>query len=188
MKIILLRHGEPDIDTGLMLSPREYGDWLMAFNRVSIKQALLPDADLTAWVRQCGFVVCSDLARSVDTARVLGVETPDIVDSLFREFEVPFPAWSFPKLPASSWTVLFRLMWLAGYSANAESCGAARRRAVLCMERLIVYAGQHGTVLFVGHGSLLWYLARLLQKNGWQGPLSAPRKHWEFGVYQSDGV
>lgn len=183
MKIILLRHGEPDIDTRLMVTPREYGDWLRVFNRASIKDTQLPCEDLKELVQQCDFVVCSDLARSINSAGALGVENVDIADGLFREFEVPYLQWSLPKLSASSWTVLFRLMWLAGYSTNAESFREAKQRAVLCMDRLEEYARQHGTVLFVGHGSLLWYLARLLRKNGWQGPKSSPRKYWEYCVY-----
>jgi len=185
MKIILLRHGEPDIDTGLKVSPREYGVWLKAFNLASIKDSCPPVAVMDL-VRQCEFVVCSDLARSIDSARALGIEHIDVLEPLFREFEVSYSKWLFPKLPASSWTVLFRLMWLTGYSANAESFRVARQRTVLCMQRLVGYAEQYGTVLFVGHGSLFWYLTRLLVNNGWQGPTFSPKKYWEFCVYHSD--
>ena len=183
MRIILLRHGEPAIESELKLSPREYGHWLDVFNRASVKDTPLP-AGVGQLASQSRFVVCSGLARSVDSARALGVARIDIAEAMFREFEVPYPAWSFPRLSIPSWTVLFRLLWLAGYSAHAESIKSARQRAVLCMERLTGYAEQHGTVLFVGHGSLLWYLHRLLRNNGWQGPAASPRQHWEFGVYQ----
>lgn len=185
MKIILLRHGEPAIDTGLKVSPCEYAGWLKAFNLASIKD-IAPPVEVKDMAHQCAFVVCSDLVRSVDSARALGIDHIDVIDPLFREFEIPFPYWSAPKLSAATWTVIFRLVWLAGYSNNAESSKAARQRAVMCMTSLENYAKHHGTVLFIGHGSLLWYLSRLLSKNGWQGPTSSPRKHWEYCQYKFD--
>lgn len=183
MKIILLRHGEPDIDTGLKVTPREYGDWLRVFNRASIKDTHLPCEDLKQLVQQCDYVICSHLSRSIDSARALGVSKIEISDPLFREFEMPYFSWKFPRLPATVWSVLFRLMWLAGYSSNAESSKLAKLRVVECMESLEQYAEKYGMVLFVGHGYLLRYLTKRLIANGWQGPKSSPRKYWEFCVY-----
>lgn len=133
--------------------------------------------------RQSNFIVCSDLPRSTDSASELGVTSINSVDPLFREFEVPYLSWRFPKRSASFWTVFFRLLWFAGFSSNSESFSEAKRRAAEYLEKLTDYAGAHDKVLFVGHGVLLWYLARLLRDNGWHGPEAAPRKHWEFGVY-----
>jgi len=183
MKIILLRHGEPDIDASLIVTPREYRHWLDNFNQAMIKDKCLFSEEIKHLTGQTGFVVCSDLPRSIGSAKLMGFDKPDIIDPLFREFEIPYTNWPWPGLSASNWTVLFRVMWLLGYSANAESFNEARRRASACMSRLIEYAKLYGTVLFVGHGALFWYLHGLLKKHNWQCSARAPRRHWEYTVY-----
>ena len=51
------------------------------------------------------------------------------------------------------------------------------------MQRLVEYAGQYGTVLFVGHGTLLWYMARMLRSCGWVSSVTPPRTYWGHAVY-----
>lgn len=183
MQIILLRHGKPAIATHSKMSAIEYGRWLDDYNQSSIADACLPADEVVQTARQCDYVVCSHLTRSIDSARALGFTNIDIVDPLFREFEMPFTHWPYPRQSATVWTIMFRLMWLAGYSSNSESFRLAKARAVECVERLEEYARQHERVLFIGHGYLLRYLTKRLIARGWQGPTAAPRKHWALGVY-----
>lgn len=78
--------------------------------------------------------------------------------------------------------------WVMGYSANGESISEGRERARLCAERLAEMAAEHGRVVFVGHGSLIWFIARRLKDAGWSGPKKSPRKYWDFGVYSYKGT
>ena len=183
MKIILMRHGVPDVFTKKKMLPSEYTDWVNKYNRAGIIKDDNPPAHAIKVAQGCDYVVCSHLARSTDSAIKLGVTEIHVSDKLFREFEIPQVNWSWPGLTASNWTVLLRLIWMCGYSANCESFKQAKERAAQCMDRLVVYAREHGKVLFVGHGSLLWYLEKLLQKNGWVNTSSAPRRHWQYATY-----
>jgi len=184
MRIVLLRHGKPKIRTDLRVSAVEWGRWIEEYHVAGIDPAFPPPNDAIEEVNSSAFVVCSDLARSSESAVALGVRRVGVCDVMFRELEMPYADWRYPRLSLVTWAVLFRMMWALGYSANAESILEGRARAMLCAERLAGMAAEHGTVAFVGHGALIWFIARKLKALGWSGPRRAPREHWGFGVYR----
>lgn len=183
VQIVLLRHGMPKVDKDRRLNAAEFGGWVSEYNAAGIDTDCRPPQPAIEQASKCNLVVCSNLPRSLESARALGIETIGICESAFREMDMPYANLQFPRLSLSVWSVLFRLMWVGGYSANAESFDAARERARNCAERLMVLASIHDSVLLVGHGSLNWFVARYLKSMGWTGPRKAPRKYWEFGVY-----
>jgi len=166
------------------LSAREFGHWVAEYNAAGIDEDCRPPGCAIEQANRCAFVVCSSLPRSLESAKALGVENIGAGESMFREMDMPYANWPSPRLPLLVWSVLFRLMWALGYSANAESFKQARQRARACGERLAELASRHGTVLLVGHGSLNWFIARHLKRMGWSGQKKSPRKHWEFSVYR----
>lgn len=183
MEIVLLRHGMPKIDKDRRLSAAEFGQWVSAYNNAGIDIGCMPSQNTIEQAKTCAFVVCSTLLRSSESAKVLGLASIDVCESMFREMDMPYASWCFPRLSPGTWSVLFRLGWAIGYSANVESFREARERARRCAERLVELASEHGTVLFVGHGSLNWFVSRYLKSMGWASPQKAPRKYWEFAVY-----
>lgn len=183
MTILLIRHGRPDIRTDQCRTASGWADWVEHYDRAGLDPALPPPAETLAAVRDCRYFVCSSLPRSQESATALGV-TPDLCDAAFRELEMPRPGWRTPKLPLTVWLFLFRLLWLLGYSARCESVSDGKARAQTCADRLAALAATHGTVAFVGHGALIWLIARHLKATGWTGPRKAPRQHWGFGVYR----
>jgi broad specificity phosphatase PhoE len=84
--------------------------------------------------------------------------------------------------------LLFRLAWVLGYSGQVESFKAAKLRARRCAERLADLATTHGAVLFVGHGSVNWFIGKELQRMGWICAGNRPRKYWEFTIYSSQAA
>jgi broad specificity phosphatase PhoE len=174
----------PQINKDQRLSAAEFGQWVSAYNNAGINAGCMPSQGAMEQARTCAFVVCSNLRRSSESAKALGLETIDACESTFREMDMPHAIWRFPRLSPGTWAVLFRLMWAAGYSANVESFSEARERARRCAERLAELASEHGKVLFVGHGSLNWFISRYLKSMGWTGPRKAPSGYWEFGVYR----
>lgn len=184
MRIVVLRHGMPKIDSSVRVTPAEFGLWVKRYDVAGIRDDCEPSQLAMSQVSQCAFVVCSNLPRSLESAKALGIESIGVCDASFREVGMPYANWHFPKAPLAVWLVLFRLMWALGYSENAEPFKVAKKRARDCANRLAELAATHGTVLFVGHGSLNWLIARHLKAMGWSGPKSAPRKFWEFGVYR----
>lgn len=188
MKIVLLRHGRPDIDQDRRLSASEFGAWVSGYDAAGIDAACPPPQSAIDAAASCSFVVCSTLRRSSASARALGLGRIDAGEAMFREMEMPHADWPSPRLPAAAWAVFFRLCWALGYAAKVESFVAAKRRALRCAERLADLAAEHRTVLLVGHGSLNWFIARHLKRMGWSGPKSAPRKYWEYGIYRYDAA
>jgi broad specificity phosphatase PhoE len=173
----------PRIDRDRRLTPGEFGRWIAEYNAAGIDMAYRPPPPALQQAAGSAFVVCSDLPRSLESAEALGVANIGQCDSMFREMDMPYARSHFPRLPLPAWMVIFRLMWITGYSAHAESFANAKQRARRCADRLVELASAHGSVLLVGHGSLNWFVARHLQDTGWSGPRNTPRRYWEFGVY-----
>lgn len=184
MKIVLLRHGKPRIERMRRLSAAELPLWVDAYNAAGLDSDCPPPGMTQELLAQRPFVVCSDLRRSQESARVLGAADIDACDALFREITMPSANWRLPRLSLTTWEYLFWFLWLFGYSANTESYSAARRRAAHCAERLIEWAEVHDTVLFVGHGSLNWLISRHLRNRGWSGSWRSPYRYWEFAIYR----
>jgi broad specificity phosphatase PhoE len=179
-----MRHGKPKIDNDLRVSAEEFGIWVQKYNASGIDTAFPPSQLAIEQANLGAFTVCSNLPRSLESANALGLGGVGICDPAFREMEMPHAAWRFPKLPLVAWSVFFRLAWVLGYSANAESFKAARARARSCAKQLTDLAIAHDTVLFIGHGSLNWFIAKYLKGMGWQCAEEPPGKYWEFSVYR----
>lgn len=179
-----MRHGMPKVDRNARVSAEEFGIWVRGYDAAGIDEGHRPPPTATAHADRCAFIVCSNLPRSLESAKTLGIQRVHVSDPEFREMEMPHAAWRFPRLSLMAWATFFRIVWMFGYSANAESFKAARGRARSCAERLIELAGDHGTVLFVGHGSLNWFIAKRLKAMGWSCATRPPRHYWEASVYQ----
>jgi broad specificity phosphatase PhoE len=187
LQIVLMRHGKPKTDKDPRLNAREFGAWVERYNASGLDLGHPPPQIAIAQASQCAFTVCSTLLRSLESAKVLGVGHIGMCDPLFREMEMPHAMWSFPRLSVSIWLVFFRLVWALGYSAHAESFQAARERARGCAENLATLASAHGAVLFVGHGSLNWFIAQHLKRMGWSCSETPPKKYWQFSVFSFQG-
>lgn len=191
MSITLLRHGRPDL-APTVTSARGFADWVAAYDAAGIAADSLPPATARQLAAASASVVCSDLPRSLTSAAALGVSAHH-ADPRFRELAMPAAGWRWPALSARLWAVLFRLLWLAGWRAagrpgeTVESCTEGRQRADRCAARLIELATA-GPVLFVGHGSLNWLIARRLRRAGWQSADAAPRQHWHHATFHPPGA
>jgi broad specificity phosphatase PhoE len=184
LQIVLMRHGKPKIGKNLRLNAEEFGIWVKEYNASGIDTEYPPPQFVIEQANQCAFAVCSDLPRSLESAKALGVERVGACDPMFREMDMPHARWRFPTLSLVVWSVFFRFAWVLGYSANAESFKAAKERARNCAESLTDLASTHGTVLFVGHASLNWFIAKYLKRMGWLCLDKPPRKYWEFSVHR----
>jgi len=183
MEIVLLRHGKPAIAEDRRLTSSQFGTWINEYNQAGISLALPPTKRALETAAGSDFIVCSHLPRSIESAQALGVDCLDINDSLFREFEMPYANLITPRFSAATWTVFYRVLWLAGFSANAESYKQAKLRGLSCVEQLLEHASKHQRVLFVGHGALLWFICKQLLSRGWSGPKGSPRSYWDLNRY-----
>ena len=183
MKIVLIRHGKPAIDTTMKVGASDFGKWVKKYDQAGIDTKHKPTAEAFNAAAQCTFIVCSPLTRSIESATALNIQTPDMISDTFRECEMPYTNWTYPKLSVISWSILFRLLQALGFSPNAESYKAIKKRAQECAKQLVTLSQEHDSVLFVGHGTLLWLVHKQLLRMGWSGPQKSAKKHWEFAVY-----
>lgn len=179
-----MRHGQVSIDHQLRLTAAEFGDWIASYNSAGLAPESAPPQTAIQLAQQCAVRICSNLPRSLESAKRLEIRQIDLADPLFREMEMPHALWRFPKLPVSVWLVVFRVAWMLGYARDVESFTQAKARAEVCAQRLISLASKHGSVLFVGHGSLNWFIARNLKRQAWQTAASSSSRHWQQRVFQ----
>ena len=188
MKIILLRHGQPEFDlfseSRTRYVPADLHQVIKRYTESPINSAVMPPAETMQMAQTCNAVICSDLIRSIDSARLLGHPEVHLVDPVFRESDLPHADWRFPKLSLYSWFITFRLLWLFGYANNGESIKMAKQRAATATRALTEIAGQQDSVLLVGHGFINRFIAGHLRTNGWHGPKDPGKNYWEYGVYQ----
>lgn len=188
MKIVLLRHGKPKIDLHSMLKNRCSSADLENLTNSYNLAGLSDDDKITNEVKEvavtCNVVIHSDLPRSIDSAKALGLhDVHHYSDSIFREPPLPFANWKHPRLTLLTWFILFRALWYLGYSNNAESISSARKRAAYGATKLKMLAEKHGSVILVGHGFINLFIAKELLSSGWKGPNIPGKNYWEYGVY-----
>ncbi|MCW9023770.1 MAG: histidine phosphatase family protein [Gammaproteobacteria bacterium] len=187
MEIIILRHGKPVIPHLNKLSASEFTGWVRSYDASGLCSTSIPTNEALDQAVRCNAVVCSALPRSIESARALQIQTITLSDTQFNEAELPTANWNYLKLSPKAWAVIFRILWLLGYSNNSESYKEAKTRASKAAHTLKELAEKYNSVLFVGHGVYNRLLARELKATGWVGPRSSGSKHWNFGVYKHTG-
>jgi len=183
MRIILMRHGKPDLTESKPLASHEFHQWIHAYNQAPLCEQSTPTAEATLIASECAFTVCSSLRRSRESAQRLGLDIARS-DEIFREMEMPHSKLLLPKFSPGIWSVLFRCLWFMGYSRNSESFVAARHRAAVAAQQLQALARQYQSVIFIGHGLFNRFVARELRLNGWRGVANPSRRYWGFSVYE----
>lgn len=184
MKIVLIRHGKVDHPPLTIISAASFSNWVKAYDVNPLDKSSTPTHKAIDIVSKTKAVVCSALIRSLDSAKELGVKNVTFSDSMFNEAGLPVANWKFPPLPAGMWAILFRLLWLVGYSNSTESLCETRVRAMTAIEKLIELATIHDSVAFIGHGIFNRMLANRLLEAGWTGPKKPNSKYWGFVIYE----
>ncbi len=184
MQIILLRHGKVNGPPISILSAENFSEWVYAYDNNELDSSSKPTEDARHIVTNANAVVCSDLPRSIESAKILGVEDINLCHSLFNEAGLPVAKWKYPKLSVRIWVIIFRIIWLFGYSKNSESFTETKVRASKASAKLIEIAEEHQSVVFIGHGIFNHFVAKELKKQGWIGPRSSSKKHWNYSIYK----
>jgi hypothetical protein len=121
LEIVVLRHGKSVVDTSGKVNARDFGMCAKEYDLKGVCEKHLPPEDVINRAAKSNFTVCSNVARSIHSAKLLGIDQPDLISPLYKECEIPYTNWSFPKLSKSAWPVIFRVLQILGYSPNAES-------------------------------------------------------------------
>ena len=183
MQITLLRHGKTEFSHKKLLSSESFSNWVKSYNLSGLCESSQPSDSTVEHVAKCNAVICSELHRSKESARKLKIYKIDLTSSLFNEAGLPVVKVKYMKLPTKIWLVLFRLLWLFGYSGNSESFRETKKRATEATNILVEFAKEHDHVLFIGHGVYNRILSRKLLELGWAGEKLSSTKHWGYSVY-----
>jgi broad specificity phosphatase PhoE len=181
MDIILLRHGQPNIDTDKLQRTHEMRAWIDHYNLAGIADT--PPENARSLASQPRYVVASTLPRALASLALLGLQ-PHESDALFCEAELPVFPVPLLRLRPLHWVVIFRLLWLCGYAKNVESLSSAKKRAAAASGKLADLAATQGAVLLLGHGVMNSLIANKLKKAGWRLHSQSGNSYWNARVYR----
>lgn len=184
MQITIIRHGKPDPISEHPMTASEFTHWITLYEQSKVPLNTSPLPSSVAYANNCDAMICSNLQRSIDSATILNAKKIVLCDALFREAGLPSAEWKIVKMSPKAWSIIFRVLWFFGYSTHSESFKEAKQRAVLAAEKLIELAGEHGQVLFIGHGIFNRLVVKALVKKGWLGTGIHQSKHWTGNLYK----
>jgi len=124
------------------------------------------------------------LSRSIESAKILGINKIHFIEGYLREAELPYFKIPFLTLTPDTWAIIFRILWFCGLKTNSESLIEAKVRASTGASKLKKIAKNNDSVVFIGHGFMNRFIAKELLLSGWHNSIPLGKKHWEFGVYE----
>ncbi|MCD4729135.1 MAG: histidine phosphatase family protein [Bacteroidales bacterium] len=166
--VILIRHGEPDLDKKGWRNRDEAIRYMQNYDSATVipfsnKPLRLEDIPVDT-------IIHSSLPRARHTAQLaFGGSMVLMEDCNYREFERKTMRWCNIKMPTKCWTSGSRILWLLGLNDNnIESFGEAKDRAKNNAAGLAFQASIDGMVILVAHGLHNKYVKKYLRKAGWK--------------------
>ena len=99
MRIVLVRHGQPDVPDPGKIRAGQLGAWIETYHVSGLAPGQLPPQATRKVAARCTRVLCSDLPRSVQSAWALGVASIHERNPLFREVGLPYAFVPLLQLP-----------------------------------------------------------------------------------------
>ena len=153
------------------------------YNRAGIAPDSFPSLELMEFVQSTPCVVCSDLARAVESAARLAPGVCARISPLFREAGRPFQENTGRRATLAVWDRLSVYLWRTGRSVTDEPIEAAENRADLAVDELIGLTRDFGRVICVGHGTFNRQIGAKLLQRGWTGPAVVAQAHWSATTF-----
>ena len=107
MEITLLRHGKPNSPSLDKLSVSAFCEWVMEYNASGLCPSSKPTMKAFRYAQACNAIVCSELPRSIESAKVLNAGSVVLSSSIFNEAGLPMANWHTIKLSPKIWAVTF---------------------------------------------------------------------------------
>ena len=166
-QVILIRHGEPNIDKKGWRNRDEAAKYMYDYDSVGVVPFdFIP---LCLPFEQNVVTYHSSLPRAKHTASLLFGQRQMIEDARFREFERKVLRFFNVKLPLGFWVGTSRVLWFMGMNKkDIESFRNATKRAKSNARFLGSQADTQGTVVLVAHGLHNRYVMKYLQDQGWK--------------------
>ena len=184
MMIVLVRHGKPTVVPQEWISGRELPQFVSRYQAAKIASDSFPSEALKLLMQSARVVFTSDIIRSIHSAQILEPAAIPVGNSVFREIEFWFEFPSNLRLPAQIWIILARFLWGLGYSPDSRSQADAREQAEKAAEFLEQQSREADSVVLVGHGITNLFIARELNKRGWEGSRTPNLAYWGHTIYR----
>ena len=164
MEIILIRHGKPSSANNPVLDACDYTKWIRRYNASKVAINSRPESINDKYKHF--YTLSSDLKRAIHSANIYVGKSPEEVDKLYREMEIPRYKLPF-KLKAWNWVFISRLLWMFGCKGPFESFTQAKLRADKAAVQLIAIAQHQEQIVLFGHGYMNRYIRKALIQKGW---------------------
>jgi broad specificity phosphatase PhoE len=185
-RIILIRHGQPDIPVAPRASHREFRTYIDDYEQSGLDPQSAPPEELQDLVAELAAVFTSGKKRADESARVLAPNAELIADPLFVEAPLAAPRIPLLKMRVPKWAVVARIFWHAGYHPEIENYRRAKHRAIQAAEILVARARADGAAALVAHGYFNFLIGRELRRRGFVKS-GAHRAHfWNAVIYTRD--
>lgn len=187
IRIVLVRHGKPNVAPGRRLTHKKFQDYIHEYEEAGLHPDSPPPAWLVDLTRQARRVYASDRPRARESARALAPHAELSLSSLFMEAQLKSPKLPLVRMKPPAWAVIARLAWHAGHHGGIEDFRDAKERADKAVDMLSDTARADGIAVLVAHGYFNAIVGRTLRKRGWRRYGGRHRaKFWNAVVYERE--
>jgi broad specificity phosphatase PhoE len=189
IRIVLVRHGKPNVAPGRRISHKKFQDYIQEYEEAGLHPDSPPPAWLVDLTRQARLIYASDRPRARESARALAPHAELSLSSLFMEAQLKSPKLPLVRMKPPAWAVIARLAWHAGHHGGIEDFRDAKERAEKAVDVLADTALSDGIAVLVAHGYFNAIVGRTLRKRGWRRYGGRHRaKFWNAVVYERPTV
>ncbi|WP_072033810.1 hypothetical protein [Dickeya chrysanthemi] len=182
MRIILIRHGKPDINITRKLSSHEMRLWIENYDKSEVSENP-PPYFFTNNIISKNFVITSSSPRALTSLKMMGIN-PDVIDSVYCEAQLPSFNILALKLSPMTYAFLFRILWFVGFYKNVESYCSAKHRSKFVAKKLISFAQKESSISLMGHGIMNRMIGYQLEREGFKKTKKLGKNYWELTVYE----
>ncbi|MGH6890476.1 MAG: histidine phosphatase family protein [Rhizomicrobium sp.] len=182
-RIILIRHGQPDIPVAPRASHREFRLYIDAYEESGLDPASVPPEELQDLVGELSAVFTSGRKRSHDSARALAPAAELIADPLFAEAPLASPRIPLLRMTVPKWAVVSRILWHAGFHPRIENYRRAKHRASQAADILVARARAEGAAALVAHGYFNLIIGRELRRREFRKTGTHRARFWNAVIY-----
>lgn len=184
MRIILIRHGRPAIESNPRTSHRGFRSYIDAYEAAGLDPSSAPPGELQDLVKELTSIFTSGKPRAQDSARALAPQAELVADPLFVEAPLASPRIPLLRMKVPKWAVMARILWHAGYHPEIENYRRARQRAMQAADILTERARAEGVAVLVAHGYFNAMIGRELRKRGFEQTGSHRVRFWNAVTYE----
>ena len=184
LRIVLIRHGQPDIALSPRTRHRGFTDYIDDYEAAGLAPVSLPPQELAALVKELDSIFTSGKPRAHQSAARLAPHARLVAEPVFVEAPLASPPVPLLRLKVASWAVASRILWHMGFAPGIENARKARARAGQAADRLVTQAQLAGTAVLVAHGYFNWMIGRQLKKRGFTRTGLHQARYWNTVIYE----